>query len=238
MLEHAFVTSKGDREKNEDSVYAGSNEHGFMAVVADGLGRQGHGDIASKIVVNTFRENGFPSDSEEIKDTLSECKSALRTRIGENAIYSSMSSTVVFCYIRDMVLYGGFVGDSRLYLFRNNKFLFRTQDHSIPQMLVHNGKIKEKQIRNHPDRNRLLKVINAANDPVFVEFFKPTQLQSGDAILLCSDGLWENVLEKDMEIGLRKTQTVSDWCDYITYVARKTGIGHNMDNYTAVAIRV
>ena len=80
------------------------------------------------------------------------------------------------------------VGDSRLYFFRKNRFEAHTKDHSVPQMLVNIGQIKESEIRHHPDRSSLLHTIGYPWDGNPCEASEQIRIRSGDAFLLCSDG--------------------------------------------------
>ncbi len=92
----------------------------------------------------------------------------------------------------------GHVGDSRLYFFRQGRILEQTKDHSVPQMLLAAGEITADEIRNHPDRNRLLANLGDGKPNRF-RVRKQIQIASGDAFLLCTEGFWEIVLEREME---------------------------------------
>ena len=74
----------------------------------------------------------------------------------------------------------------------------RTIDHSIPQMLALAGEIKEKEIRRHPDRNKLLRVVGTDWENPQYEISEDVEKTGGEAFLLCSDGFWENITEKEM----------------------------------------
>lgn len=84
-------------------------------------------------------------------------------------------------YIDGNKVQWGHVGDSRLYAFAKNKVKLRTLDHSVPQMLVFAREIKEKQIRNHPDRNRLLRVMGIEWEKPMYELAEQTQLEKYQA---------------------------------------------------------
>jgi serine/threonine protein phosphatase PrpC len=112
----------------------------------------------------------------------------------------------------------------------------RTLDHSVPQMLVFAREIKEKQIRNHPDRNRLLRVMGIEWEKPMYELAEQTQLEKYQAFLLCSDGFWELIDEKQMCKLLKNSSTVEEWMQAMVEVIKQNGIGKNMDNYTAIAL--
>ena len=116
--------------------------------------------------------------------------------------------------------------------------MVRTLDHSIPQMLVMSGEITESEIRNHPDRNILLRVMGAEWDGPAYELLKPVPLRKCQAMLLCSDGFWELIDEACMCDCLKKSNSVEEWMAYMSEIVKINGKDKDMDNYTAVAVWV
>jgi serine/threonine protein phosphatase PrpC len=112
----------------------------------------------------------------------------------------------------------------------------QSKDHSVPYMLYLSKEIKESEIRNHPDRNMLLRVMGSEWKGSMYEVFKPLNLKHFQAFLLCSDGFWELITEDEMCELLKKTSTAAEWLDAMTKVVQKNGIGKEMDNYSAIAI--
>ena len=115
-----------------------------------------------------------------------------------------MMTTAVALAIIDGKCAWGHIGDSRLYLFKRNRIAIRTLDHSVPQMLVMSGEIKEKKIRKHPDRNRLLRAIGIEWDSPRFETSEEYDSADCQAFLLCTDGFWEFIEDKRMCSLLRK----------------------------------
>ena len=105
-------------------------------------------------------------------------------------------------------------------------------------MLVFTGELKEKNIRNHPDRNRLLRVLGARNIEIKVDYSDTMSLDECQAFLLCSDGFWECITEKKMCKFLKKSKTVQEWLDMMVNEVKKNGMGTNMDNNSAIAVFV
>ena len=153
----------------------------------------------------------------------------------ENA-KEDLKSTLVLLTIRHGVIQWGHVGDSRLYYFENNRMTERTLDHSVPQMLVNAGEIREKEIRHHPDRNRLLRVMGMEWDGPQYQLSTEISVGERQSFLLCSDGFWENISENQMEACLKKASDVRDWLRRMTRIVSANGKGTNMDNYSAVAV--
>jgi serine/threonine protein phosphatase PrpC len=123
-------------------------------------------------------------------------------------------------------------------MFNNNKMIMRSLDHSVPQMLVFAGELKEKNIRNHPDRNRLLRVLGARNVDLKVDYSDEYTIDDCQAFLLCSDGFWECITERKMCKFLKKSKSVQEWLDMMVKEVEKNGKGTNMDNNSAIAVWV
>ena len=233
------VTKKGDRPLNEDCVGVTERDGRVCFVVADGLGGHGKGEVASRLAVEAFDEV-FSSGDLNLSESLSNAfllaqKKILceQRRIGD---LSMMKTTAVALAMQGEQVMWGHIGDSRLYAFSRNKVHVRTLDHSVPQMLVLAGDIKEKSIRGHPDRNRLLRVLGVAGeDPRFElsELYKVDQFQ---AFLLCSDGFWELITEKEMGKVLKKASSLEEWLEQMCRIVEDRGREKDMDNYSATAI--
>ena len=147
-----------------------------------------------------------------------------------------MKTTATLLLIKDNLYRYAHIGDSRIYCFRNNKVLCRTLDHSVPQMLVLAGDIKEKKIRSHPDRNKLLRVMGVEWEGSRYTMSDYEELKSGDAFLLCSDGFWEPILEKQMCKTLKKSTDAQNWMDEMTKIIIKNAKDTDMDNFSGIAV--
>ena len=130
----------------------------------------------------------------------------------------------------------GHIGDTRVYRFQAGKMVSRTFDHSVPQMLVYSGEIKESQIRFHEDRNRLLKVIGAPWNKPQYEISEASALTDREAFLMCTDGFWEWITEDEMARFLAAARTPAEWLDAMQQHVLRSGRGNNMDNYSAIAV--
>jgi serine/threonine protein phosphatase PrpC len=231
----ASYTGKGGRIINEDSIYHSQTNNTYIAIVADGLGMHGGGDVASSTVVDTIAKKFFDRaslDSNVIRDYF---ESANRAVIDKQTSSCKMKSTAAVLLSIDNKMAFAHVGDSRLYYFSNGKLVYQSEDHSVSQMAVTSGEITAGQIRFHEDRNRLLRALGG-NDTVRSEIMIPhNSVKNGDAFLLCSDGFWEYVLEGEMEIDLAKADTPEGW---ITYLLTRIGkrITENNDNLSVIAI--
>lgn len=239
MLSFDILSKTGEREYNED--YAGAKKHGesYCFVLADGLGGHGGGDEASRLVaeyiLDDFAQNGIVTEN-YLRKCFEESQRLLLQVQKKQRRTMEMKTTLTVLLADPIRIQWGHIGDSRLYYFQNRKLKLRTIDHSVPQMLVLAGKLKEKQIRGHTDRNRLLRVMGVEWDEPQYEIGKPMQRMGGEAFLLCSDGFWEWIQEKSMQHFLKKAGSPGEWLGLMERAVLKQGSGKNMDNYTAVAV--
>lgn len=238
MISYCVFTDKGSREINEDSAGVKIDNDRYCFVVCDGLGGHGRGEEASALVkdviINDFDTNSNIDDF--LENTIVKAQDELMLEQERKRTRNEMKTTVVALMVDELNIKWIHVGDSRLYRFNKNKVKERTIDHSVPQMLVLAGDIKEKKIRNHPDRNRLLKVMGIDWDSPQYSVSEINNTVETQAILMCSDGFWELITEKEMEKLLKKSSSVNEWVDKMVEIIRKNGIGKNMDNYTAIAV--
>lgn len=235
-ITYAISTFPGDREPNEDFAAAGYSRGRYCFTVADGLGGHGRGEVASRLVCETV-QRCFKEKEECSVETMFETaqEKLLKKQMEENAV-DAMKTTLNVLLVGGDGIHGGHVGDTRSYYFKKSKLVSRTKDHSVPQMMVSMGEIKEKDIRHHVDRNRLLRVMGIEwNKPQYVlsDEVKPGRSQ---AFLMCTDGFWENIEDSDMEKCLKKATDVQGWLDAMNTIVRKNGKDSDMDNYTALAV--
>ena len=238
MIHYATITNEGSREINEDSLGAYSHDGLHCFVLCDGLGGHGMGDVASQLVRNVFA-----SEFENCKDashflakSFSIAQDFLLNEQTEKRAKDKMKSTCVSLIIDGNSAYIGHVGDSRCYIFRKNKVYKRTLDHSIPQMLVLTREIEEREIRHHPERNYLLRVMGVQWEKPMYELMDRIPLKKCQAFLLCSDGFWELVEEEDMCRLLQEADSPKEWLAKMKEIVVATGAGTNMDNYSAIAV--
>lgn len=229
----------GSREINEDSTYGIYTDSRGLFVVADGLGGHGKGDVASKLAISAFKDT-FSTCSESpqgfLKNAFLNAQEAILAEQRKTGSPFQMKTTVCALAIDKDKLMWGHIGDTRLYAFARNKVKIRTLDHSVPQMLVLARDIKEKDIRNHPDRNKLLRVLGVSGDTPKFELSEPQSTSNYQTFLLCSDGFWELILEKEMCAALKKSSSAAEWMEKMLTIVEQRGADKDMDNYSAITV--
>lgn len=239
-LSVASYTNIGSRSINEDYTVYREEDNNLLAVVCDGLGGHDKGEVASEHV-GEYIKNNFDfnkSLTEELGRVMKGAQETLMKRQMEEKAVNAMKTTAVVLAIKGDKVRIGHVGDSRGYVFgRWNKHT-RTLDHSVPQMLVLAGEIKEEDIRHHSERSSLLRVMGSAWDKDAYEVSDEIKLRKAKAFLLCTDGFWELIEENDMKRCLKESQTPGEWLEKMAEIVKKNGAGTDMDNFTATAVFV
>ena len=185
-LRYAAVSDVGrHRKDNQDSGYA--SEH--LLVIADGVGGAAYGDVASSTAVHLLRRlDSDPTD--EMLPALAGVVHRIHDRLAEmvesDRELEGTSTTVTAALFDGEQLGMAHVGDSRAYLLRDGRIDQLTKDHTFVQTLIDEGRITEEDSRVHPHRNIILRAVDGVHDTDPDLFLVP--LQTGDRILLCSDG--------------------------------------------------
>lgn len=238
MLEYAMICDIGGRNVNEDCAKIAHKDKQHCFVVCDGLGGHGMGDVASSLVADVFVEQfNSSSFSDELLATAFDLAQQilLEHQVSCNA-ETKMKTTASVLITDDKKAYIGHVGDSRVYVFSDDKVKLRTIDHSVSQMLALSGEITDAEIRGHSERNILLRAMGTKWERPMYDISQPIKLSECQAFLLCSDGFWENITEEEMSQALKSSCDVTQWLSEMVSVVLKNGKEKNMDNYTAIAV--
>jgi serine/threonine protein phosphatase PrpC len=237
------MTRVGKRDKNEDyfGIWQDSGMHLFA--LADGLGGHKRGEVASRLVVETSINVAQRKPAVEM--LLDKCftesqKELMAEQVRSNMV-NDMKTTLVLLYMDKNRAAWGHIGDSRLYRFKKGLFGYsyeRTTDHSVVQNMALSGQIKEKDIRFHEDRNVLLRVMGTEWDSPKYSIDNRVELKNNDSYLLCTDGFWEWIDEKQMIDCLKSADTPQQWLDMMEKIIVKNVGSSNCDNYTAIAVFV
>ena len=147
-----------------------------------------------------------------------------------------MGATLTAALVMDGQAFIANVGDSRTYLLRDGKLERVTRDHSLVERLVEAGQIAPEDVYDHPSRNLIYRSLGAGHAEVEVDIFVE-RLRAGDALLLCSDGLWEMIRDPQLQKLIAEPKDATDveqTCETLIKVANENG---GEDNITAVLVR-
>lgn len=227
------------REINEDSFCCAELSCNMsLLIVADGMGGHNAGEVASKIAVKTLSqyviENikaGIPEDElvEVLQEGIQKANSDIYQESLKNSAYSGMGTTVTSAIVSQDQLVVGHVGDSRAYILKHNKLKRITRDHSLVEELIMNGTITEAQAMHHPQKNIITRALGV-EDSVDIDIER-LKIDTGDMVLLCTDGLTNMLEESKIEDILLKFENPDDAVQKMVEMANEAG---GQDNITVL----
>jgi PPM family protein phosphatase len=245
-IEIASLTDVGlQRANNEDSYLYWEPESdedfrrkGRLAVVADGMGGYEGGQEASRLAVETVKMiydgsfNGDPQGS--LTAAIAAAHDNIQRYALEHPDLSGMGTTCTAVSIVDQRLYFAHVGDSRLYLIHNGAVTRLTRDHSYVGRLVESGIVRSEDAESHPQRHILTAALGSGRDVEPDVPHQPLLLENGDSLILCTDGLWSLVGEKELAQAVQ-SKSPAESCRKLVNLALERG---GPDNITLLVLRV
>ena len=237
-------TNKGkQRESNEDS-YLLMPELDIY-VVADGMGGHNDGAVASLNAVKVIGEYftleivaEMMTDrdivEEKLRNAVVETHERLLRMIKANPEYDGMGSTIAISFIHDNVLHTCHVGDSRVYVINSWGITQITKDHSAVGELVRTGEMTKEEARQSPLKNQITQAVGVPLD-IAPEYNRTYVLNEGDVVLLCSDGLWEMLPDKEIQAIVLEGKPMEETCGKLIHQANEAG---GNDNITVVLIEI
>jgi protein phosphatase len=233
------------RPQNEDSHAlwvpddpAERERRGVLLVVADGMGGTAAGEVASRLTVETVV--GVVSESSgddvlaDLRKGIEEANRLVHERSRLDPELDGMGTTCTAVVIRGDVAWFGHVGDSRAYLVRGAEIRQLTRDHSLVAHLVERRELTREQARRDPRRNVVTRSIGASQDVEVDVFQSDIRLQSGDRVVVCSDGL-HGVLTDAELADIVATEDHANVCAQLIAEANDRG---GPDNITVVVARL
>src|SRR5579884_2735776 len=235
MLQVTEATCKTDtgrqRRENEDSAYV----RGPVFVVADGMGGAQAGEVASRIAIETFEQglSGSGTPESRLAELVHDANQRIYDRSRAEHGRAGMGTTLTAAYLSDRHLCIAHVGDSRAYLLRSGELTRLTQDHSLVDELVRQGKLTEAQAAEHPQRSIITRALGPEPEVEVDTFTYPMKV--GDVVLLCSDGLTSMVSEDRVAEVMLAAATLQEAADRLIDEANEAG---GRDNITVVLCRL
>lgn len=221
------------REVNEDTPCEASLDGGHLVAVADGMGGHQAGDVASETGVETVVEElrGAEGDARERLDAaIAAANDAVNRKADETDELSGMGTTLVAAIVRDGAAVIGNVGDSRAYLV-GEEIEQVTDDQSLVRELVESGTIEEDEAVDHPQRHVLAQALGT-DEEVEPNFYERSL--EGRILLLCSDGLTEEVPDETIREVVVKSESLADGGEVLVDRANENG---GSDNVSVVLAR-
>ena len=241
-MEVYFQSDIGKRRKsNQDYTATFTNQKNqLLALLADGMGGHQAGDIASRQAVEEIGiawEATTIDDSEKAVQCFLQHIQQANQRIFEKGqsqpTLSGMGTTLEVVTILDNHLALAHVGDSRIYLFREQRLIALTEDHSLVNALLKSGEITQEMAQNHPRKNIITRSLGMPGSlEVDVAIHK---IQDHDQLLLCSDGLTNMVSEPKIAQILLEAASLQDASQRLIEEANAKG---GLDNITVLLIDV
>ncbi len=231
------VSDKGSRTNNEDNILIKKIKDIYLLAVADGVGGHNAGEVASKMAVGILGEvieekynQNLPI--EETKELLKNAYKKAHNKIKEHAVgdKESMGTTLTTAIIKGDKCIIGNCGDSRAYLIRDGKTIFKTKDHSFVQELIDEGHITEEEAKNHPNKNIITHALGL--DELKVDIYE-VELKEEDVLLLSSDGLHDYVDEEEILELVKNDGNPKEIVEGLL----KTALGKTRDNVSIVVYK-
>ena len=196
------------RQGNEDSAFASAQ----LIAVADGMGGHAAGEVASRIAIQVLQKLAptliaHDVDEDSVEDLLMHSLHSIDAEIAavtdEEIEKRGMGTTLTALLIRDNIIALLHVGDSRCYRLRGSTLEQLSNDHTVIQELLDQGAISEAEAAEHPQRSMLTQALRGDGDvtPVLQMY----EVKKGDRYLLCSDGLSGVLTDKEIKVGLKKS---------------------------------
>lgn len=226
------------RSVNQDNLFV--DPDGRLFIVADGMGGHAGGQEASRIATEVLSEVILANwDSEESSDRLLEtaihkANEAILDDQDRHPERAEMGTTIVMVLFRDGEWWQAHVGDSRLYRSRDWQLQQMTRDHTWVARAVESGDLSLEQARTHPWRHVLMQCLGR-RDLELVEIY-PLNLQPGDRLLLCSDGLTEELSDLELTHHLSQLRSATELDEVVEQLVQSAKDRGGRDNITVVLV--
>lgn len=241
MVDFAVYSNAGSRDVNEDYVSCYADDGKFCFVIADGLGGEGSGDMASRFVCNhtiALAEKAKKFDKAFLESCFTIIQKNLMRAKKELFITTGMTSTLSILVFDNSSASWGHIGDTRIYCFEQGALKTVTIDHSLAQFMISSGMSDITDIRQHPDRSTLMAAMGMSDmqDAYEIDAFD-VKMDNPVSFLMCTDGFWQYVNETDAETVVAKDLSAEDTLNALTDIAKSNSINEDRDNISAIFVK-
>jgi serine/threonine protein phosphatase PrpC len=232
------ISRKGGREKNEDRMGYCYTNSAAVFLLADGMGGHPEGEVAAQLALQTistlFQKEAKP-ELPDVKAFISTAAMAAHRQIlryaADKGLGDTPRTTLVVSVVQGGEVYWAHCGDSRLYFVRDGELLARTRDHSYLEQRQDARRLSAPPVS--VNRNVLYTCLGSPTKPV-IDVTGPVNLQQGDRMMLCSDGLWGNLEDIDIVYHLGQKPVPAAAPDLVERALLKGG--PHSDNVTLIAM--
>ncbi len=244
LFEYGYRTDTGQKRKeNQDHCDAFipdspelQKQKGFLFIVADGMGGHLGGRTASQMVteitIQEYNKSNFSYPQKALKSGIKSANQRIFERGLREPGLRGMGSTCVALLLKDHLAFVAHVGDSRAYHISGTHVRQLTRDHSLTAEMVRQGMLSSKEAEHHPEKNVLTRALGVQAD-VLVDI-APIEYQAGDIFLLCSDGLYNEVLNPKIA-EIVQQNSAQEACEQLVNLANEHG---GRDNITIQVIKI
>ena len=226
----------------KDSIVITDRAESGLFAVCDGMGGEVSGELASAIAVETLKKIYKQSLKQKISFKgmvnlyTEEANARICAEINRND-GQRMGTTFAALYINDRIAYAYNIGDSRVYLYRNNQLKQLSQDHTRIRRLLERGILTEEKAKTHPERHILTQHLGIFPEEMVIEAFsaEPVTVMDGDVFLLCSDGLSDMVSDSEIEAIMNHEKNPKDIAEKLINEALSNG---GKDNVTVIVTKI
>ncbi len=241
-MRYGIRTDRGlKRQLNEDNcnVLVGYPGIPTCFVIADGMGGHKCGEVASKMAVDSVCNLLLKADWQQ--ENISQMLSDIITRVNDE-IYNfsildeatqGMGTTLIIAVLKNRKLYIGHVGDSRVYIIKEDSIEKITWDHSFIEELVKNGSITKDEAINHPKKNLITRAVGC--EPELQVDTYELEVKEEHVVLLCTDGLTNMLSEDEIFEIINKNEEPQNACDTLVQNANNNG---GEDNITVIVGKI
>ncbi len=215
---------------NQDSFYI--DESRGIFIVADGMGGHAAGDVASSSAIKAISENIGEINIASIKNALDIANETVFEKSKTSPNLEGMGTTIAMCCLGGNYATIANIGDSRVHIIRNNEISFVTRDHSFVQQMIDDGQLKASEAKTHAMKNIITRALGVAE--TVVPDFDGMTVESGDAIMICSDGV-SNMLDDEAIVHTVLHGNAEDAAKTLCKSALDAG---GKDDLTAIVIKL
>jgi serine/threonine protein phosphatase PrpC len=231
---------QGDRTGNEDRVGYSYSRDVLLMTIADGMGGHQDGEVAAELAITEITRrfqhearNKLRKPSDFLVSAIQSAHRAIVSHAVAHNLLECPRTTIVACIVQNGSACWAHAGDSRLYVIRNGQLVAATQDHSRVQMMIDSGEITPEMAARHPERNKIFSCLGGVVPPQIASS-REFPLQTGDTIMLSTDGFWAQIPGNILGSMLKK-QTLVELLPGLLNEAQRRARGES-DNLSVVAM--